>query len=333
MPKRTDREPKALTSSADRDVQSTDAGLTIRKELSLEEWRELGRVLAARRDQWQWQVGDWLAYGEERYGEEVSISAASELLGLPEGSLVQYRWVSRRIAEPRRRLGVNYTQYRLVARLPEAEQDRLLTESEQNRWTNTKMQRAARGAEADEEAFGSEHTRIEWRLLNLGSAMGYDVWIARDDRNRTFEGQRLRDIPRMLADFPIQPWHPEASEIAGRIDAVWLKNGQVTHAFEVENTTTIYSGLLRMCDLVSLVSNLDVRLFVVAPEKRRAAVCDEMNRPTFRERTPPLTHRCKLIVFEALEDRLERIGKDIRHLNDSFLGDLSESCEIIEQGR
>jgi hypothetical protein len=37
-------------------------------------------------------------------------------------------------------------------------------------------------------------------------------------------------------------------------------------AFEVEHTTAIYSGLLRMADLLSLVPNMDIKLHIVAPE-------------------------------------------------------------------
>ena len=40
-------------------------------------------------------------------------------------------------------------------------------------------------------------------------------------------------------------------------------------AFEVEHTTAIYSGLLRMADLLALQLNMQIRLHLVAPEERR----------------------------------------------------------------
>ena len=52
-------------------------------------------------------------------------------------------------------------------------------------------------------------------------------------------------------------------------------------AFEVEHTTAIYSGLLRMSDLVSMQPNIKIDLFMVAPDERREKVAYEITRPTF----------------------------------------------------
>ena len=52
-------------------------------------------------------------------------------------------------------------------------------------------------------------------------------------------------------------------------------------AFEVESTTSIYSGLLRMSDLLFRQPNISVPLFLVAPEERRLKVMQQVNRPTF----------------------------------------------------
>ena len=48
------------------------------------------------------------------------------------------------------------------------------------------------------------------------------------------------------------------------IDVLWLQGEAIVAAFEVEHTTTIYSGLLRMADLVSMQPNLKLDLFIVA---------------------------------------------------------------------
>jgi hypothetical protein len=37
-----------------------------------------------------------------------------------------------------------------------------------------------------------------------------------------------------------------------RIDVLWLKGRSIKRAFEVEHTTSIYSGILRMADLLAL---------------------------------------------------------------------------------
>ena len=50
-----------------------------------------------------------------------------------------------------------------------------------------------------------------------------------------------------------------------QIDVLWLKGRSMARAFEIEHTTAVYSGLLRMADLLALQPNMDIRLHIVAP--------------------------------------------------------------------
>jgi hypothetical protein len=60
-----------------------------------------------------------------------------------------------------------------------------------------------------------------------------------------------------------------------------LCSGCYRRAFEVEHTTAIYSGLLRMADLLALQLNMDIRLHIVAPDEKRDKVLREIKRPVF----------------------------------------------------
>src|SRR5947209_4825084 len=40
------------------------------------------------------------------------------------------------------------------------------------------------------------HTEIQWLLLKLGNDMGLDVWVARNDRSKRFEGNALDGLER-----------------------------------------------------------------------------------------------------------------------------------------
>ena len=93
------------------------------------------------------------------------------------------------------------------------------------------------------------HTQIQQWLRDLGIALGYRVWIARNDRSRPCAGGRLGDgcfevLPGALAE------DTEKDTIA-LIDVLWLDatNQSVAAAFEVEHTTSIQSGIMRMLDL------------------------------------------------------------------------------------
>jgi hypothetical protein len=41
------------------------------------------------------------------------------------------------------------------------------------------------------------HEEIQLLLLKLGSELGLDVWVARNDRNRGFNGEIFQDTPSL----------------------------------------------------------------------------------------------------------------------------------------
>lgn len=71
-------------------------------------------------------------------------------------------------------------------------------------------------------------------------------------------------------------------------------------AFEIEHTTAIYSGILRMADLLALQPNMDIRLNIIAPSERREKVFQELRRPVFSllERGP-LSESCSFISLSC----------------------------------
>jgi type II restriction enzyme len=68
------------------------------------------------------------------------------------------------------------------------------------------------------------------------------------------------------------------------IDVVWIDPGspKVAAAFEVEHSTSIYSGIVRMLDLAlgTEIGEGSV-LFLVAPDNRREDVRQQLQRPAF----------------------------------------------------
>lgn len=101
-------------------------------------------------------------------------------------------------------------------------------------------------------------------------------------------------------------------------------------ASEVEHTTAIYSGLLRMSDLVSMQPNIKIDLFMVAPDERRDKVAYEINRPTFARLKSPLPKICRFIPYSELKREIEQIGGTIRYMKPEFIAEIAESCEPEE---
>ncbi len=171
------------------------------------------------------------------------------------------------------------------------------------------------------------HTEIQAALLRLGAEMGYDVWVARNDRSRTFDDKQFAAFPRILSTLPVQ-FDEATKRTIELIDVLWLKGKAIVAAFEVESTTSIYSGLLRMSDLVSMQPNINLPLYLVAPDERRDKVFAEVNRPTFAALQPPLAELCRYIGFSTLREEIKKVEHVLQYLKPEFLEELSESCEL-----
>jgi hypothetical protein len=173
------------------------------------------------------------------------------------------------------------------------------------------------------------HAEIQWSLAKLGSDMGMDVWVARNDRGREWAGHHFTELARLREDLPVQ-FDEATNRTIELIDLLWLKGNAIVAAFEIESTTLIYSGLLRLSDLVAMQPNLKISLYLVAPEQRRDEVIAQANRKTFSQLSPPMNKMCRFISAEALRDRIAQIEKLTRYISPEFLVELSESCEITE---
>jgi hypothetical protein len=174
-----------------------------------------------------------------------------------------------------------------------------------------------------------EHTEIQWHLLKFGADMGYDLWVARNDRNKSWDGKKFTDLGKLKSTLPLQ-FDDATNRTIELIDVLWLKGNSIIAAFEVESTTSIYSGLLRMADLVSMQPNLTIPLYLVAPDDRRTKVMTEVNRPTFSKLPQPLSEICRFLSFGTLKEQIKAVGHMLRFIKPEFLEEISESCEIEE---
>ena len=154
----------------------------------------------------------------------------------------------------------------------------------------------------------TRHTEIQYHLLKLGVELGLDVWVARNDRTKSYSGELLGTMTNMLDELPTQ-FNEATNRTIELIDVLWLKGNTILAAFEIEATTSVYSGLLRMSDLLALQPNLDLALYLVAPDERRTKVQQEIARPTFSYREKPLPRVCGFIGFGKLMEKVDGIRK------------------------
>ncbi len=177
-----------------------------------------------------------------------------------------------------------------------------------------------------EESQPLTHEEIQMLLLKVGSEMGLDVWVARNDRNKEFGGELFKNVPNLRSELPRQ-FDDATNRTIELIDVLWLQGDAIVAAFEVEHTTAIYSGLLRMSDLVSMQPNIKINLYLVAPDERRDKVFEEINRPTFARLKPSLPQICKFISYSELKKEIDQVGYRVKYLKPEFIDEIAESVE------
>ena len=164
-----------------------------------------------------------------------------------------------------------------------------------------------------------ESVKIQAKLAEIGARMGYKVWIPRNDRSRVLEVWKT-EHGSMLESLPLN-YDIDTIVTIENIDVIWIQGRTIVRAFEIEHTTSIYSGILRMADLMALQPNLTICAHIVAPIERREKVLQELSRPVFKHSLAP---KCSFISYDAVEELVQ--DKKLRYMTDAVLGAFSESA-------
>jgi len=151
----------------------------------------------------------------------------------------------------------------------------------------------------------TEHSEMQWRLIRLGLRSHFDVWVPENDKNREWNGEVFR--PMVLEEF-----HEtlDVPKYIKNIDTVWKLGQSVKAAFEVENSTSIYSGILRLSDLRALTPNSNYPLFIVAQGEKKQRVFNELRRPTFSNPYLALDKVVKFLSYDSVRDLDDTVEED-----------------------
>src|SRR5947209_376405 len=72
----------------------------------------------------------------------------------------------------------------------------------------------------------TRHTEIQYELLTLGAELGLEVWVARNDRSRKWNGRLLSSLPRMVEVLPTQ-FNEATNRTIELIDVLWLSGNSI----------------------------------------------------------------------------------------------------------
>jgi len=168
--------------------------------------------------------------------------------------------------------------------------------------------------------------KIQSMLVQIGLGMRLSVWVGRDSRNKVVDGF---DFAKACLDLLPQQFDPSTTRIIEYIDVLWLDGNAIVAAFEIEHTTSIYSGLLRMSDLISMQPNIAMPLYIVAADEKRDKVIQEINRPTFRMLRRPLVDICRFISYDRLIKFFEAKRDELAYLRPEIVNEkLAEECKV-----
>ncbi len=169
-----------------------------------------------------------------------------------------------------------------------------------------------------------ESIRIQSLLAQIGAEMGMKIWLPKNDRAAVFADWKSEVRP-VLDKLPLN-YDETTLKTIEQIDVLWLRGRYIIRAFEVEHTTSIYSGILRMADLLALQPNMEIKLHIVAPDTRREKVFQEMRRPVFSLlEKGPLSESCSYLSYESVQELAKE--RHLSHLSDSVLDEYSEQAE------
>ena len=143
-------------------VTVTDVGLEFHQWLTDEEWTELGRKLGRVVKASMFMIGDWLIHREDELGGgqrgggekgkfggkgrpdeiEKRYELARQITGLDVDTLVRAATVCRQIPANTRRRGLAFEHHKIVAKLPESDQERWLGLAEKHKMGKRRLARS-----------------------------------------------------------------------------------------------------------------------------------------------------------------------------------------------
>jgi hypothetical protein len=175
-----------------------------------------------------------------------------------------------------------------------------------------------------EQSKNRESIKVQALLSEIGERMNFNVWLPRSDRQRVLEVWKPK-VKCIIDDLPLN-YDDVTLKTIENIDVLWIRNRAIVRAFEIEHTTSIYSGILRMADLMALQPNLNIKAHIVAPVERKEKVMQEITRPVFAYLAKgPLSESCTYISYESIKELSEE--RKLEYMSDNVLEEYEEYAE------
>jgi len=154
------------------------------------------------------------------------------------------------------------------------------------------------------------HSEAEAALLELGNLLGFETFVTADDGNKDCQGKLLSQIATLkeMPEFTAQ----EILDTARHIDVIWFEDKFPVHCFEIEHSTGVSQGLLRLFQL----RGLNTGFTVVAPAEAQGKFEREVEKAPFRS----IRNRFRFKSYEDIA-RFLRVAREFVKEEQNFLGE------------
>lgn len=167
--------------------------------------------------------------------------------------------------------------------------------------------------EVEEEEHSAElddHWDAIAMLAQVGRLLGYDVYVADPSHESKAFGVKLaeladlQEVPRFTLDRYL--------DTIGHVDVIWFREEFPVYCFEVEHSTNVTQGLLRLYQIRRFT---DASFFIVAPAKVASRFRNEVQKDPFHQIKDRYT-------FRSYDDltAFYQSAKDYHSKREAFLG-------------
>lgn len=162
------------------------------------------------------------------------------------------------------------------------------------------------------------HAQIQIALYFIGKQLGFRTWVAQNDKGILYQNKKFGEFDGVISKLDEElliKSHSDAIKAALLIDCIWFKNGRLMPAvMEVEHTTGVTSGLVRMKNFFDRFPPFPTRYVIVASDEDRNKVINEANKPQFKDL------KTKFFPYSAVEELYALCQKrNLKGVTEEFL--------------
>jgi hypothetical protein len=159
------------------------------------------------------------------------------------------------------------------------------------------------------------HTKAQYLLVEIGNLLGYDTYVPPEDFNKKINGITLGEKV-IMKDIP--PFtNPRLIDKVKHIDVIWFREEFPEFCFEVEDSTDVTKGLLRLYQ----IRQLNAKLIIVGPKDRLRKFEKEINNDPFYF----IKDKYRFISYEELENFFKTTVNFVNMKNKLFFDENSKS--------